>query len=73
MAAALPALTVIPSGATHGGFEKLMARPVHPPIPSDIVVVHGTSRPLSAIGRDFLRFARQSATSACVASGRGRA
>lgn len=60
MAAALPALTVIPSGATHGGFERLVSRPIHPPIPSDIVVVHSVSRPLSAIGRDFLHFAQHS-------------
>jgi DNA-binding transcriptional LysR family regulator len=64
MAAALPALTVIPSGATHGGFERLVSRPVQPPVPSDIVVVHSVSRPLSAIARDFLHFARESGRSA---------
>lgn len=73
MAAALPALTVIPSGATHGGFERLVARPVRPPIPSEIVVVHSVSRPLSAIARDFLHFARQSApASAAPAHREGR-
>lgn len=71
LAAALPALTVIPSGATHGGFEKLVARPVHPPIPSDIVVVHTMSRPLSAIARDFLHFARQSGPPGAAQSVRG--
>lgn len=64
LAAALPAITVIPSGATHGGFEKLVSRPIHPPIASDIVVVHSASRPLSAIARDFLGFARESAQAA---------
>lgn len=61
LAAALPAITVIPSGATHGGFERLVSRPIHPPIASDIVMVHSASRPLSAIARDFLGFARDSA------------
>ncbi len=60
LAAALPAITVIPSGATHGGFERLAVRPIDPLILSDIVVVHSVSRPLSAIGRDFLKFAQES-------------
>ena len=59
LAAALPAMTVIPSGATYGSFDKLVSRPIHPSLNSDIVIVHSASRALSAVARDFLTFAQQ--------------
>ncbi len=57
LAASLPALTVIPSGAAPRGGDRLVARRVVPAIPSEIVVVHHAARALSSAARDFLAFA----------------
>lgn len=68
LAASLPALTVIPSGAAPRGGDRLVARRVVPAIPSEIVVVRHATRPLSAAARDFVAFAERRA----AANGRAR-
>ncbi len=59
LAAALPAMTVIPSGAAQRGGDRLLARPIEPPIVSAIVIVHYAGLPLSTVARDFLAFASE--------------
>jgi DNA-binding transcriptional LysR family regulator len=56
MAAALPALTVVPSGRVDVGEGRLVVRPLAPAIVSDVVVALPAGRPASAVASAFLAF-----------------
>jgi len=56
LAAALPALTVVPSGRVDVGEGRLVVRPLAPAIVSDVVVALPAGRPPSAVASDFLAF-----------------
>ena len=56
MAAALPALTVVPSGRIDVGEGRLVVRPLAPAIVSDVVVALPAGRPPSTVATDFLAF-----------------
>ncbi|MFZ4532227.1 MAG: LysR family transcriptional regulator [Alsobacter sp.] len=56
MAAALPAITVVPSGRVDVGEGRLVVRPLAPAIVSDVVVALPAGRPPSGVASDFLTF-----------------
>lgn len=56
MAAALPAIAVVPSGRVDVGEGRLVVRPLTPSVVSDVVVALPAGRPPSAVASEFLAF-----------------